>query len=64
MPLSGSPIPEMKLQPCPKPIPLKDGSHQAVEAWAVRLGYDYQQCSDRLDDLIQAVRNRDPIKAP
>lgn len=54
------PIPAAKLQPCSPLGELTSGSHNVVELWAVQTVAAYQECSDAHDELIRAVKDRQP----
>lgn len=56
------PIPQEAKRPCPDPksdpFPTS-GSHNEVEAWAVRWGLKYRACMDGKADLVDAVNRRE-----
>lgn len=56
-----APIPQSAMQQCRPVPPLKSGSHQEVETWITQRGFDYRDCSDGKNHLIEQVRLREKL---
>ena len=53
------PIPTEYLNPCSAPKVLQDGSHTAVEVWAIETAIALRACKEKDDKLIEAVKRRE-----
>lgn len=56
--LKAPPVSEAVLQPCPPLQKLADGSHQALERWAVDSAFRYRECSERQALAAEILRSQ------